>query len=59
MRINSVQAMLDNKPCLNPNTMTDNALRTELRKQGKPTSGSREKLIKTFKQRSDSEYWSE
>ncbi|KAL8609979.1 hypothetical protein ACOMHN_029472 [Nucella lapillus] len=49
----TIQAMLDNKPCLNPNAMSNDDLRTELRKQGKPATGSREVLIKAFTQRSE------
>ncbi|KAK7494165.1 hypothetical protein BaRGS_00014638, partial [Batillaria attramentaria] len=49
-------AMLDNKPCLNPNQMSDDDLAAELRKQGKSTVGSRAELITRYTARSDSKY---
>nr|KAG5704727.1 hypothetical protein BaRGS_005183 [Batillaria attramentaria] len=52
----TIQAMLDNKPCLNPNQMSDDDLAAELRKQGKSTVGSRAELITRYTARSDSKY---
>ncbi|XP_076472269.1 uncharacterized protein LOC143301765, partial [Babylonia areolata] len=51
----TIQAMLDNKPCLNPNAMTEEELRTLLRQQGKDSTGSRDTMLATLRQRSNSQ----
>ncbi|XP_066300826.1 uncharacterized protein [Branchiostoma lanceolatum] len=48
--IESVQALIESKPCSRPETKTDDQLRAELELRGSETTGSREQLITRMKQ---------
>ncbi|CAH1242182.1 Hypp6490 [Branchiostoma lanceolatum] len=48
--IESVQALIESKPCSRPETKTDDRLRAELELRGSETTGSREQLITRMKQ---------
>ncbi|XP_072048760.1 uncharacterized protein [Amphiura filiformis] len=51
--IQSVKDLVSNKPCVLPETLTDEQLKMELQERGINASGSREVLITRYKQPED------
>ncbi|KAK3102203.1 hypothetical protein FSP39_009587 [Pinctada imbricata] len=43
--IKTIKRIIDNKPCFNPNEMTEEQLKTELTERGANSSGTREEMI--------------